>query len=106
MEMIECIFIICYFYLFQKRYKQQKFDRLRNGATKNQLPQSNSCGLSLHNQDKTADEPVTSDNVKEQVMKTLVEDVERNIQGLVMFAKAVPGFEHLDVDDQSCLLKC
>ena len=43
--------------------------------------------------------------IKEQVLATTIEDMERGIQGLVMFAKNIPGFMDLHVDDQAALLK-
>ena len=55
--------------------------------------------------DSTDYDDVIPDSIKEQVLATMIEDMERGIQGMVMFAKNIPGFVDLDVDDQAALLK-
>lgn len=95
------------------RYKQEKFDRMRNRANNLALVDGFaetvsisplSHDLKIDSDDTLSDAP--SEHVKEQVMRTIIEDMERGIQGMVMFAKTVPGFINLDLDDQSSLLKC
>ena len=81
-------------------------DRAINGAQHYDSGQSEATSSILRDPCNESDESEPSDNLKEQVMKTIIEDMERGIQGLVMFAKAVPGFEDLDTDDKSSLLKC
>ena len=92
--------------MFQNRYKKEKFDRLRNRANNVSLNvEWKSSPDSSMSHDSTDYDDVIPDSIKEQVLATMIEDMERGIQGMVMFAKNIPGFVDLDVDDQAALLK-
>ena len=97
-------------FLFQNRYKKEKFDRLRKNKANNltlnverQYPPNN-C-MSRDYTDEVIPNYAPAAPIKEQVLATTIEDMERGIQGLVMFAKNIPGFVDLHVDDQAALLK-